>query len=752
MRGAVRLYYGLGLLAMAPAPAWAAEAAIPTASLSIIVMLGGAALVGAVVWRMCRSRYGREAVRLAEHNAYLSTLLAHAPAGWVYWDSRQDLGVCSERLESLLGQAGGPIRTVEQLSGRLTPGSSAALCESMARLCSAGRAFTLTVEAADGEHAFEVVGTRSGDRANEARHFGDHVILWFNDITALRSERAHVAGREARAIAARDRFKDMLEALPFPVWRRNADLDVSWCNTTYAGMVEAESTAAVTDQDIELVATGHMRSPKALAYRARDEGGPRSETRHIVVQGDRRTFEITESPLAESDEILGFAHDVSDIAEARQELTPHVDAHATVLESLDTAVAIFGPDERLKFHNRAYARLWRFDENWLTSQPLHGAVLEQAREQRRLPEQADFPAYKNEVLGLYTSLLEPKEEMQHLPDGTTIRTVTVPHPHGGLLFFYEDVSDRFVLERARNTLLAVQRETLDHLWEGIAVFGSDGQLKLFNPVYARLWELDEEFLATQPHVSDIVDRARPLLAETGDWEALKTRIIAATLDRTPRFSRLERSDDVVLDYAGVPLPDGSILFTYLDVSDGIRIERALRDRAEALEAGDKLKSKFIENVSYELRTPLNTVIGFTEILKEQYFGTLNARQSEYAEGILDSSEHLLSLINNIIDLATIEAGHMDLEGRVFDLHTMLASVLSLTRGRVQQQDLTLDFDCPVDIGELDGDERRVKQVVFNLLSNAIKFTPPGGEITLGARREPGEMVLWVADTGEGIPP
>ena len=112
MRGGVRLYYGLGLLAMAPAPAWAAEAAVPAASLSLIVMLGGAALVGAVVWRMCRSLYGREAVCLAEHNAYLSTLLAHAPAGWFYWDSRQDLGVCSERLESLLGQAGGPIRTV----------------------------------------------------------------------------------------------------------------------------------------------------------------------------------------------------------------------------------------------------------------------------------------------------------------------------------------------------------------------------------------------------------------------------------------------------------------------------------------------------------------------------------------------------------------------------------------------------------------------------------------------------------------
>ena len=176
------------------------------------------------------------------------------------------------------------------------------------------------------------------------------------------------------------------------------------------------------------------------------------------------------------------------------------------------------------------------------------------------------------------------------------------------------------------------------------MFGSDGRLKLYNPVYAQLWQLDENFLRREPHVAEIVVAGRGLLDDHGDWDEYKAKIIANTLDRTPRYSRVERPDGVVIDFAGVPLPDGRMLFTYLDVTDSTRIERALRDRTEALEAADRLKSEFIENVSYELRTPLNTVIGFSEILQEEYFGSLSDRQKEYTQGILESSQYLLDLI------------------------------------------------------------------------------------------------------------
>jgi signal transduction histidine kinase len=177
----------------------------------------------------------------------------------------------------------------------------------------------------------------------------------------------------------------------------------------------------------------------------------------------------------------------------------------------------------------------------------------------------------------------------------------------------------------------------------------------------------------------------------------------------------------------------------------------LRERNDALETTGRLKSEFIANVSYELRTPLNAIIGFAEILANQYFGPLSDRQLEYSRGILDSSHRLMSLINDILDLATIEAGYMALEPAPVEIRAMLQAIMTLTRERARNRDLTLTLRCPRDIGTIEADERRLKQALFNLISNAIKFTPSGGAIRLEARRHGDELILAVTDTGVGIP-
>src|SRR6516165_3013061 len=142
---------------------------------------------------------------------------------------------------------------------------------------------------------------------------------------------------------------------------------------------------------------------------------------------------------------------------------------------------------------------------------------------------------------------------------------------------------------------------------------------------------------------------------------MKERTIAKVTSPALSSGPLYRKDGSMLQEAIVPLPDGNVLLTYLDVTDTSRVERALRERNEALETATRLKSEFIANVSYELRTPLNAIIGFAEILTNQYFGELSPRQLDYSRGILDSSHRLLSLINDILELATIEAGYMTLE-------------------------------------------------------------------------------------------
>ena len=384
--------------------------------------------------------------------------------------------------------------------------------------------------------------------------------------------------------------------------------------------------------------------------------------------------------------------------------------------------------------------------------PTHGEILEELRARRRLPEQADFQAYKKQRLGLYTSLIEPLEELMYLPDERVVRVVVNPHPQGGLLLTTEDVTDRMTLERSYNTLIAVQRETLDNLHAAVAVFGSDGKLKLYNQAFARTWNIQPAVLGIEPHVSDLVEHTKGLMRYGDDWESYKNYVVTRATDHVARSGVFQRSDGSVLDYASVPLPDGAMMFSYLDVTDSYNVERALRERNEALETADRLKSEFITNVSYELRTPLNTIIGFTEILANQYFGELNERQTEYTRGILESSRQLLALIDDILDLALIEAGRLSLDLKPAKIHDMLFSVCNLARERARKQNISLILDCAPNIGIVMADERRLRQALFNLVSNALKYSGPQGEVVLRAHREADEMVMSVADTGPGISP
>jgi len=183
-----------------------------------------------------------------------------------------------------------------------------------------------------------------------------------------------------------------------------------------------------------------------------------------------------------------------------------------------------------------------------------------------------------------------------------------------------------------------------------------------------------------------------------------------------------------------------------------RLFRELADKSRQLEAASQHKSEFLANMSHELRTPLNAIIGFSEVLTDRMFGELNEKQEEYLKDIYASGTHLLSLINDILDLSKIEAGRMELEMTEFDLPTAIENALMLVRERAGRRSLTLQTNIDDRLGQIQADERKVRQVVLNLLSNAIKFTPEGGRIEVGAMPKDGLVEVSVSDTGIGIAP
>jgi signal transduction histidine kinase len=183
-----------------------------------------------------------------------------------------------------------------------------------------------------------------------------------------------------------------------------------------------------------------------------------------------------------------------------------------------------------------------------------------------------------------------------------------------------------------------------------------------------------------------------------------------------------------------------------------RLFREIADKSRQLEVASQHKSEFLANMSHELRTPLNAIIGFSEVLTDRMFGELNEKQEEYLKDIYASGTHLLSLINDILDLSKIEAGRMELELTDFDLPTAIENALMLVRERAGRRSIALRTNIDNRLGQIQADERKVRQVVLNLLSNAIKFTPEGGRIEVGAVSRDGFVEISVSDTGVGIAP
>ena len=592
---------------------------------------------------------------------------------------------------------------------------------SIAQLRGKGEPFSITVVLPEG-NVIEADG----------RVAGRQVVLWLEDASIRgEDERTAISRFENNRITAEVdpvAFIEMMSRAPFPLWRMTGAGRINWVNAAYVDAVGANNVRDVLDKQTHLDEQAAIQAKRALTTNERVE-----DIRSIVLGGNNKSTSVTVFPV--SGGVAGIATDATEAEGLRETLTRHIRAHDELLNAMDEAIVIFGSDKRMTFHNKAFAKLFKIGEGWFKDRPAHSDWLDHMREKNSLPAQSDYSAWKKQELSLYTEWPEENPDvLWALPDGRTIRLVRMRDPHGGISMLFSDMTDAMNIQSQLGTLINVQRATLDKLSEGIAVFGTDGRLKIHNASYARMWNLSEEQLKDKPRFSKLIEANLPLYHDRAFWEALKAR----ATDPNPEVRRhvdgeITLSDNRMLTWLSRPLPDGATLIAWDDVTSARRAEAALIERAEALEEADRMKSEFVGHVSYQLRTPLTTISGYSDFLQSGGAGEMNDKQSEYIFAIQSASEDLAKTIDDILDIAAIEANVLDLELGDVNIYGVLEHSLDYVATKAEDTRISLSLKCAKDVGIIRADETRLKQVVYNLLSNALRFTKPGGIIELGGK-------------------
>ena len=628
----------------------------------------------------------------------------------------------------------------------LDPGDVEALATDVAAVALGGGVVERHVRIAGSGRVLDVRGAPAPQPA-----VAGTVLLWLFDTSSAEAERADLEQRLHQTESALDALTQLIESAPFPMWYRGPDLSLGLVNSAFVAAVEGGNAADVIARGSELIEGGDKDDARAGAIIALDTARPYSRTQPATIGGERRMLRLVDVPLA-TGAVAGFAIDIQDLEDIRFELARNVQSQRDLADRMTAGAAQFDVDKNLVFFNQPFATMARLEPEWLAEQPEFDRVLDRMREQNRLPETRDFPAWKAERRSWFTSPEELIEEDWILANGDHLRVVGQPLPDSGLRLIVEDRTEQVRLSSARDTLLRVRSATFDNLFEAISVFASDGRLYLWNRRFCSVWDLDESWLAEHPRVDELVPAMAKRLVNPTAAAQVRELVRSATNGRQQGSGRLSMADGRHFEFAAVPLPDGNALFTMTDVTDSTRIEAALRERAAALEEADQVKTDFVANMSYELRTPLTSIGGFAEMLAAGYAGKLAPAAADYVSAILESVARLSKLIDDVLDLTQGDTKGLIIERERIDLAGLCRAAVETLHGRIADKHQHIDVAIEPSTGIVIGDARRLREAIEHVLGNAVGYTGKEGRIGLSASGNEQQAIITIRDDGPGIEP
>lgn len=669
---------------------------------------------------------------------HYQAVLSVSDDGWAAWNEDNEYIGASKKFKELLQLESLETVRILDVMDHLQSKSADDLADCLTKLMQNGEEFRFIVQTKNSKN-LEMRGSRKIISKIES------LVLWCIDATEITSEFVNLRKQALQAVSSMDNVFEMINALPVPVWRRGADLRIMYCNNAYANAL-GKSVDEVISGNIPFVPGSLFGQGHSLAENAKKCCKSQTVIQHVTVSGVRKQFSIHEcySPNG----LIGYALDTSSTEKLAAQMDKLITSNCEVLNGISSSIAIYDNNMKLVFFNNAFQCTMKLENGWLHSHPTYGEILDELRSNRRLPEVADFQAFKKDQLALFKSVVEPVQTMMHLPNGKSLRQMIAPYTAGGLVFIIEDVTNSLLLQRKNDTLMAVQKETIDHLYEGIIVCGSDNRVKIMNKALANIWGIElDEIKEKEMHLSELLDKIEEQLDYDGEWSKFKEYAISNLTDRMAKTGRLTKKNGSVILFSYVPLPDGAHMHSMVDITDTCTVENAIIEKNQALHAAHRLEMEFITGVSTEIKEPLTVLTAASDLLLHEYYGSLTDKQRDYCTYALSAANQLHQLVNNALDMVAIDKSPAKLVFDEFSITEAIDEVLMNLHQRIQEKNIEISKNYKDGVPAFFGHKTRMKQVLFNIILNAIQFSPIGGIVEIIIRTNGENMKILIKDSG-----
>lgn len=548
-------------------------------------------------------------------------------------------------------------------------------------------------------------------------------------------------------------IENILNTLPIYIWQRDIDLKIKYCNKKYADALET-SVASVIQSNLNLPMMKKNKGA-SLEQLAMASGKPQTIRKHAIINGSRRLLELTEVPMTSKSQQIGYAIDVSEEERLLKEYDKLKIQTNETFNYISVPIAIFDANTNLIFANNAMLKLFDLNEAYVSSSPNFSQILDKLMEERKLMDVDDYQKFKQKLLNYFRDVVAPIYTFTHIPNGKSLNIMISPNYGGGLIFVFEDITEKLTIEREYNALSAVQKETLEHLHEGILVFGMDNRLRMINPSTRNIWTIPFDKNIEDMHIKDFFTISMDTFESDHEKESWISQVINMSEQRKETTGILTFKGKINIDYAYVPLPDGMNLIRFVDITDRAKLEKALVEKTETMQQISNLKSSFIANMSYELKSPINTITGFSEILINQYFGSLNEKQTEYCSSIISSANKLSEMIDILLNLSHIEAGKSKMQYADILISDLFTELINMFVDNINDKKINITTSITASSNTLYIDVNSIKQMLFQMFSMVIKTTQIGGTISLDvidSQNTPNYVDISIKHTGVGMPP